>query len=164
MVCEALEKLSFATVSPASGQWPSTTSFEEDGVLEALDTFERILEIIPLSAQRGTAEAQIGHTLNNGQLCDRVIEEIRKIRHLYAASTMSQIRSNHPNFVVWSVIDHPDTDAEDRDIFHHPNRWGPVVGYAVKVLARHFGKSEETIRRWRKAYRRYKAHSAVVPD
>lgn len=153
-VREALEKLSFATVAPTSNRWPSAVSFDEEGVLEALDPLERLIAIIPISNNSVPTAIVITRTHKNGQFCHRVVDEVRKIRHLYPGSTMVQIRSEHPNCLVWRVVDHPDTDAEDRDIFLHPNQWGPVVEYTIKLLARHFGKSEETIRRWIKAYRR----------
>jgi hypothetical protein len=154
-VRETLEKLSFITTLPGSNLWPPASSLDEEGVLKALDSFERLIDMITIPDRLGATGNDLAGTLKNGQFCDRVADEIRKIRHMYPAHTMAQIRSEHPNFLVWSVIDHADTDAEDRDTFHHPTRWGPVVGYAIKLLARHFGKSEETIKRWRKEYRKY---------
>jgi len=152
---EALEKLDFATLAPASNRWPAVLRFDEEDVLQALDKFELLLNAIPITDTEETVKIDLSSPYKNGQFCNRVVDEIRKTRHLYPASTVSEIRVAHPNFLVWGVIDHPDTDAEDREIFFHPGRWGPVVGYAVKLLARHFGKSEQTLRKWRKAYRKH---------
>jgi hypothetical protein len=154
---EALEELTFAADAPASNRWPAGVSLNEESVLDALDRFEMLLNVAP----GGSDEIELSATLRNGQYCDQVIDEIRRVRHLYRASTVGQIKSAHPRFAVWSMIEGPDMDAEDRDVFFHPGRWGPVVGYAIKILARHFGKSEETIKRWRKAYKR---HVRTVPD
>jgi hypothetical protein len=152
---EALEELTFATNAPPSDRWPAGVSFDEESVLDALDRFEMLLDAVPVSACGGSDGIELSPTLRNGQYCNRVIDEIRKIRHLHRASTVAQMRTDHPDFLVWAMIDHTDIDAEDRDIFFHPRRWGPVVGYAIGLLARHFGKSEETIKRWRKAYKRH---------
>ena len=157
---QTFERLTFAKKAPATDRWPAASSFEEEGVLHGLDKFEMLLDAIPRDACERSSDAALSRTLKNGQFCDRVIEEIRKIRHLYPASTMVQIRTAHPEFLVWSLIDDSSTDEEDRDVFRHPNRWGPVVGYAVKLLARHYGKSEDTIQRWRKACRKYAKQSS----
>jgi hypothetical protein len=152
---EALARLTFTTYAPPSNRWPASVSFDEESVLDALDRFEMLLDAAPISASAGSNEAELSPALRNGQYCSQVIDEIRKIRHLYPANMVAQIESDHPSFMVWSMIEGPDMDAEDRDIFFHPRRWGPVVGYAIGLLARHFGKSEETIKRWRKAYKRH---------
>jgi hypothetical protein len=154
---EALIGLNFATDAPPSNRWLAGVSFDEESVLDALDRFEMLLDVAPGVSD----EIALSPTLRNGRYCNQVIDEIRKIRHLYPASTVAQIRSDHPNFIVWPMIDGPDMDDEDREIFFQPGRWGPVVGYATGLLARHFGKSEETIKRWRKAYKR---HARTVPD
>ena len=159
-VREALEKLDFATSAPASNRWPSGVHFTEDGVLRALEEFRSLIGILPSSDLSRATETLSQTKLKNGQFCDQVIDEIRKIRHLYPGTPVARIRSDHPHFLVWSIIDDPNTDAEDRDIFSHPNQWGPVVGYAIKLLARSFGRSEETIRRWRKAYKKHARRSA----
>ena len=158
-VREALEKLDFTTRAPASGRWPAAVRFDEEDVLHALDKFEMLLDTIPITGTEERVKIDLSSPLKNGQFCDRVIDEIRKIRHLYPANTVTQIKTDYPNFLVWEVINHPDTDAEDRDILFHPGRWGPVVGYAIKLLARHFVRSEETIRRWRKSYRKHARRS-----
>ena len=129
--------------------------FDEEDILQALDKFEMLHDAIPTPDREASVKIDLSSPFKNGQYCNRVVDEIRKIRHLHPGSTVTQIRDAHPNFLVWGVIDHRDTDAEDREIFFHPGRWGPVVGYSVKLLARHFGKSEETIRKWRKAYRKH---------
>ena len=127
----------------------------EEDVLQALDKFEMLLDAIPIPDREASVKIDLASPFKNGQYCNQVVDEIQKIRHLHPASTVAQIRAAYPNFLVWGVIDHSDTDAEDRENFFHPGRWGPVVGYAIKLLARHFGKSEETIRRWRKTYRKH---------
>jgi hypothetical protein len=150
-----------ATGGPSSNRWPAGVSSDEEGVLDALDRFEMLLDTVPVSASDGSNEIELSPTLRNGRYCNRVIDEIRKIRHLYPASTVEQIKPAHPSFLVWSMIEGPDMDAEDRDIFFYSRPWGPVVGYAIGLLARHFAKSEETIKRWRKAYKR---HVRTAPD
>jgi len=125
---EALEKLTFATDALASNRWPAAVSFDEESVLGALGSFEMILDAVPLPDREGPGKIELSGTLQNGQFCDQVIDEIRRIRHLHPANTVAQIKTTHPNFLVWTMIDDPDVDAEDRDIFFHPLCWGPVVG------------------------------------
>jgi hypothetical protein len=160
---EALKELTFATNVPPSNRWPAGVSFDEESVLGALDRFEMLLDTTPASASVGSDEMELSPTLRNGRYCNQVIDEIRKIRHLYRASTMAQLRTDHPNLLVWAIIDHADMDAEERDAFFHPGRWGPVVGYANGLLARHFGRSEETIKRWRKTYKKH-VRTAPLPE
>ena len=94
--------------------------------------------------------------LEDGRFCDRVIEEIKKIRHFYSAHSVNQVKIDHPDFIVWKVIEEGVFAPEDLEIFYHPNRWGPTVGYALNLLSKHFdGRSVATIRRWRKVYRRF---------
>jgi hypothetical protein len=87
-----------------------------------------------------------------GRFCAAVISELRRIRHSYPASNTIQIRVQNPDFMVWQMFENSVFDDEDRDIFGHPNRWGPTVTYGYGRLAKYYGKSEDTIKRWAKLY------------
>jgi hypothetical protein len=68
---------------------------------------------------------------------------------------MLQIKSQNPDFKVWEMIENSPFDDEDRDTFRHPNRWAPTTTYGYGLLARLYGKSEDTIKRWVKQYRKF---------
>lgn len=90
-----------------------------------------------------------------GKLCQQIIDEIRRIRFmcLDRGRTVEEVKSEHPEYSVWAIIDR--LDAEDREAFYHPRRWGPVVGYATGILAKHYSRSAHTITSWRKSYKRH---------
>lgn len=90
-----------------------------------------------------------------GNFCIRVISELRRIRHSYPVSNMVQIKDQNQDFSVWEMFEDSVFDDEDREIFNHPNRWGPTVGYGHSRLAKYYGKSTDTIKRWVKLYRKH---------
>lgn len=104
---------------------------------------------------RRVAAQQLPKLLRRGEHCDQVIEEVRQIRFMQTerGMTITEIRAGHSGFAVWDVV--KSLSGEDRDTFERPNTWGPVVGYAQRLLASHYGKSPFTIRDWVKSYRRY---------
>lgn len=89
-----------------------------------------------------------------GQFCQKVTDEVRKIRNMYRASGMSvaEIQNAHPEWVIWRVRE--SLREEDRETFNHPNRWGPPVGYATGILSKTQDASPHTINSWMKAYRK----------
>ena len=92
--------------------------------------------------------------VSSGEFCNRVIDEIRRIRHLCVGTgrSIAEIQSEHPDFAVWNVRE--SLGQEDRETFNHPNQWGPSVGYAKTILAKSSGCSEHTITARVKAYRK----------
>jgi hypothetical protein len=92
--------------------------------------------------------------LKDGERCDKIIKQIRKIRNMVRGhgDTMSEVRGKFPGLEVWQVAD--GLTGEDRDTFNHPNQWGPVVGYAKSLLAKDYGVAKATIGNWVKTYRR----------
>lgn len=99
------------------------------------------------------SDQELPKVLRRGKHCDQVIKEVRQIKFMHAerGMTAAEIRTEHSGFAVWNVA--KDLSEEDRDVFEHPNRWGPVVGYAKSLLAKHYGRSQSTITDWVKAYR-----------
>jgi DNA-binding transcriptional MerR regulator len=92
--------------------------------------------------------------LKDGERCDTIIRELRKISHMVRGGgrTVSELRHEFPGLKVWELAD--GLSEEDRDTFNHPNRWGPAVGYAKNLLAKDYGVSPATVNNWVKAYRR----------
>lgn len=99
-------------------------------------------------------EEGMSYTVRKGRFCDQVISEIRRIRNLCLGTgrSMVEVRHEHAEFSVWEVREQLAED--DRDVFDHPRRWGPVVGYAKNLLAKVEGRSPATITSWVKAYRK----------
>jgi hypothetical protein len=89
-----------------------------------------------------------------GKRCDQIIEEMKKIKRKYLDSgrTVTEIKSEHPDYLVWSLADSLSPDA--KEVFWHPKQWGPIVGYAQGLLADEYGNSKTTVRDWCKEYRR----------
>jgi predicted transcriptional regulator len=98
-------------------------------------------------------------TIEKGKFCDQIIGEMRKIKRLRVdgGRSLVEIQVAHPDLTAWKLRD--TLGEEDRDAFNHPRQWGPVVGYAKMVLAKHFDRHPETIRDWVKAYR---AHTRKI--
>jgi len=92
--------------------------------------------------------------LKDGERCDKIIKQCRKIRNMVRGHghTMSELRGHFPDLEVWKLAD--DLSEDDRDVFNHPNRWGPLVGYAKSLLSKDYGVKEATIGNWIRAYRR----------
>ncbi|MGB2626131.1 MAG: hypothetical protein WAK20_05045 [Candidatus Acidiferrum sp.] len=112
----------------------------------------------PVLASRGNSDngsSASKRIAEGGSFCNRVILELRRIRHSYPASNMVQIKAQNPDFWVWQMFENSAFDDEDRDIFNHPNRWGPIVGYGYGRLAKYYVRSADTIKRWVKLYRRH---------
>ncbi len=91
--------------------------------------------------------------IQRGERCDRIIAETRRVKYfcLDAARTMTEARAELHGLEVWKLREN--LAADDRDVFDHPRQWGPVVGYALRLLAKDYGHSVHTIVAWRKAFR-----------
>lgn len=103
----------------------------------------------------GTETGQSASNDSHGKraFCLEVVNEIRKVKNRYHSGySVAHIRKEHPEWSVWKVLE--GLTDEDRELFHHPSQWGPVVGYAEGVLAKYHGKSAATIHDWCKAARR----------
>jgi len=99
-------------------------------------------------------------TIEKGKFCMRFIADLRKIntQTRERGLTIAELQENFPDLIAWKVRD---TLPEDnRDVFNHPRQWGPVVGYALDVLAMHFDRDTESVKRWLKASR----HAAKVQN
>jgi hypothetical protein len=92
--------------------------------------------------------------IRNGQRCAKLIDEIQRAKKMCLGTgrTMAEVQQDSPDWEIWKVI--KNLPAEDQEMFAHPNRWGPVVGYGHGLLAKEYGKSHFTIGDWIKAYRR----------
>jgi hypothetical protein len=120
---------------------------------KALDHAAALYPPVPNSREPFDHRQGTSRIMQAGSFCTAVISELRRIRHSYPASNMIQIRVQNPDFMVWQMFENSVFDDEDRDIFGHPNRWGPTVTYGYGRLAKFYGKSEDTIKRWVKLYR-----------
>ncbi len=92
-------------------------------------------------------------TLAKGKLCSQIMQEVRTVKKLCVDSgrTIVEVQIDFPDFHAWKLRE--TLTAEDRETFNNPRQWGPVVGYAEMILAKHFGRSAETIHDWVKGYR-----------
>lgn len=100
-----------------------------------------------------TGQSASNNSHRKQAFCLEVVNEIRKVKNLYNSGySVAEIRKGHPDWSVWKVLE--GLTDEDRELFHHPRQWGPVVGYAEGVLAKYHGKSAATIHDWCKAERR----------
>jgi len=93
--------------------------------------------------------------IQRGKRCAQIIDEVRRVKNLVvgAGRTMAEVQEEHPALLVWAFRD--TLPQQDREIFDHPNQWGPVVGYAHSLLSKEYGKSPTTIRDWVKAFRHH---------
>ena len=116
----------------------------------ALGELERSL--LPVAGtETGQSASRDSH--RKQAFCLEVLNEIRKVKNLYNRGySVAQIRKDHPDLSLWKVLD--GLTDEDRELFDHPKRWGPMVGYAEGVLGRYYDKSAATIHDWCKAARR----------
>jgi hypothetical protein len=105
------------------------------------------------STREPRPEETLSNRLSNGKFCDQVISDLRRIRRWCVDSgrRMDEIRKDLPDSPVWNL----DLPAEDKECLLHPGMWGAVVGYGERILGKHFGKSPDTIRDWRKEYRQH---------
>ena len=86
--------------------------------------------------------------------CLEVVNEIRKVknRHKHGGYSVAQIHKKNPSWNVWKVVE--GLSEDDQELFHHPNRWGSVVGYAENVVGKYYERSSSTIHDWLKKARR----------
>jgi hypothetical protein len=100
------------------------------------------------------AAPAVSKTISRGKFCDKVINEVRRIKNLCLATgrRVAEIQNEHADWAVWKVRD--SLSSEDRDTFNHPNQWGSVVGYAKNILVKTSGVSVHTITSQVKAYRK----------
>jgi DNA-binding XRE family transcriptional regulator len=138
-----------------------------DRIVECLDTLRQALATRLLDGQAsdarlravvggrryGRKQAPSKRTIERGRFCDLIIGDIRKIRGLCidGGQSIVEIQIAHNELAAWKLRE--TMTEEDRDTFNHPRQWGPVVGYAEKVLGKYFDRHPETIRDWVKAYR-----------
>ena len=93
--------------------------------------------------------------VEKGHFCELVVQQVRSVRHscVKRGWSINEHRRQYPNLAVWTVADA--MGPEDRETFGHPNQWGPATGYAHKILCAFYnGAAEETVRSWRKEFRR----------
>ena len=104
----------------------------------------------PPDEPSGTVKA----AFEKGERCERLVREVKRIKHAYVnqGRKMTEIQEKNPNLLAWEIRD--SLDVEDREVFNRPNQWGPVVGYAERLLEKSEGVSRSTIQRWRKHYKR----------
>lgn len=93
--------------------------------------------------------------IQRGKRCAQIIDEVRRLKNLVvgAGRTMAEVKEENPTLLVWAFRD--TLLQQDREIFDHPNQWGPVVGYALGLLSKEYGKSPTTINDWVKAFRHH---------
>jgi hypothetical protein len=117
------------------------------------------LESQALDAERskqnigGQAHGALNIRLERGKRCGQIVEEMKRFRYLRISGgkTVSQIRSEQPDFVIWSLRE--SLDPEDRDLFDNPNRWETrPAQYAYGLLAKDYSRSWTTIKDWVKAW------------
>lgn len=102
------------------------------------------------------AGEKLPKTVSEGKRCFGVIDEVKRIKNMYASGGMSmkEIREAQPNYEVWRIVEQLAKD--DRAVFETPLRWGQPVGYAKLMLGKLYGKSPTTINDWVKSYRKHK--------
>ena len=75
---------------------------------------------------------------DRGKFCQQVIDEIKRIKHLYVGTGRSVAKemqkSEHSDWAVWNVRE--SLAQEDQDTLNHPRRWGPTTGYAEEILGK----------------------------
>ena len=106
------------------------------------------------AAPASIARPALTKVQNHGRFCLEVVNEIRKVKKLHQENgyAVAETHTNHPDWNVWKVLEALSKD--DIELFHHPNQWGPVVGYAQGLLAKYHGKARATIHDWCKRARR----------
>lgn len=91
--------------------------------------------------------------LQYGKRCAEIIGEVKRIWHrsIDGGRTIAEIEHDNPSYQVWGLV--RSLPPEDQETFRHPNQWGPRTGYAQKLLAKGYGRSEATIHDYAKDYR-----------
>lgn len=95
---------------------------------------------------------ELSRPIDRGKFCDQVIEGMKRIKTLVVGTgrSMAEVQQDHPDLTAWKV--RTELSAEDQEVFNRPRQWGPVVGYAKKILSKTHGVSTHTITSWVKAY------------
>lgn len=108
--------------------------------------------------------ASVSWPVERGKFCDQVIDEIRRIKNLFATTgrSVAEIEKEHPNFAVWKV--RTTLSPEDQETFNRPNQWGPIVGYAKMILSKIHNRRPVTMTSWVKAYRKCQKAKGVRPS
>jgi hypothetical protein len=108
--------------------------------------------------------ASVSWPVERGKFCDQVLDEIRRIKNLFASPgrSVAEIEKEHPNFAVWKV--RTNLGPEDQLTFNHPNQWGPAVGYGTMVLSKIHDRRPVPITSWVKAYRKYQKARGARPS
>lgn len=110
-------------------------------------------EVSERAVAQETGADELSKRLQRGKDCEEMVMEIRKIKSDVRehGMTIFQSREAHPEFRIWNLVDHlPD---EDKRTFNKPDEWGPVRGYANRLLARHYGVEPSTVDDSRKEWR-----------
>jgi hypothetical protein len=93
-------------------------------------------------------------TVQRGEFCEQVIEELRRIREREREfGTFEDLERICPDYGVVRILKHSPFDSEDRVLLASPNRWERVVTYASGILEKYYRKSPHTIRQDRKRFK-----------
>jgi hypothetical protein len=138
-----------AELEPAAAPNPPVDP-PESKILETRIQAEKIAETTTAATP---ISRPLSKRLQRGKDCEEMAMEIRKIRSDVRdhGMTIFESREAHPGFRIWNFVEHlPD---EDKKIFNKPDEWGPVIGYANTLLARHYGVKPSVVDESRKEWR-----------
>lgn len=123
------------------------------------------IDIEPRPAPSAAPAAKRSLKAARGEICQQVIKEVKFLHQRLLAKQVTPVsfeglRKEHPNLTVLEILAHPPFDDEDRYLIWHPRQWGVrAVTYTTGILKKLFKvESDETIRDYRKAYRRETRH------
>jgi hypothetical protein len=149
----------------AADSWYKKTA-QQIPVLQTQAMFNIVSDRQPEDRERRATEAEateaaviagekLPKTVREGKRCFGVIDEVKRIKNMYASGGMSmkEIREAQPNYEVWRIVEQ--LTEQDRAVFETPLRWGQPVGYAKLILGKLYGKSPATVNEWVKSYRKH---------
>jgi hypothetical protein len=154
-VCSQLAELPglllIHTSTPIEGPgWPDRNleAVVKDYITTLLTFIEIQRESIPHGREERTPgqDEHLPDMIRRGKRCLEIQREISRFRHmcLDGVRTAAEVKLANPTWAVWGMVEN--LSAEDRETFAHPNRWGPVVGYSLRLLGKEYSKSAATIR------------------
>lgn len=170
-IYEEVKELDFHPPMPAGPSKPVLFEKHCYSTLARLETLLKLARQIvsaPDSSsnpvRREAQSDELSEGLRKGRYCERVVDDMRRVRNLVlgTGATIAQVKSEQPTLVVWNLREQ--LSAEDKETFDHPNRWGPVVGYAKRLLGKAHGRSPDTITGWIKVYRKYLRAQKKLPQ
>jgi hypothetical protein len=92
-------------------------------------------------------------SVQRGEFGEHIIQELRRIREgKLKLQSFEELESAYPRYEVVRILKNKAFDQEDRVLLTQPNQWERVVTYATGILARHFKKSQHTIKQDRKQF------------